>query len=305
MSEKSVLSLWGARQVSRWVKNMAGWQDGSRQRLGQAVTWLAARLLKRRLHIARINLRLCFPDWSAVQVEQAVHGQLRLFVQSMIDRSIFWFGPTSVFEQFITQIDRHYYDEALAKNCPIIVLAPHFVGLDAGGVCLNNEREMVTMYKRQSNPEFDKLLLEGRARSGQANLYSRQDGVRHLVKLLHRNLPVYYLPDMDFGRKDAIFSTFFNQPAATLTALPKLAGLTRALVVPCITRIDKAAMAQGKTHYTMQFYPAWENYPGDDEAAAVRAMNAFIEERILEDPTQYLWMHKRFKTRPDGMAGVY
>ena len=100
---------------------------------------------------------------------------------------------------------------------------------------------------------------------------------------------------------------FFGQEAATLTALPKLANLTQALIVPCITRIDPESMKRGKTRYIMQYYPAWDGYPDSvgNEAQAVRFMNAFIEARIVEDPAQYLWMHKRFKTRPEGVAGVY
>ena len=305
MASKSRAHLWGAHVVAWSLKKLGKWSDGSRTRLGQGLTFLATRLAKRRMHIARTNLRLCFPDWTAEQIDEVAQQQMRLFVQSAVDRSRFWFGPLSVFTNNITQIDRTYYDEALAKNMPIIVLAPHFVGLDVGGVCLNAEREMVTMYQKQSNPVFDRLILEGRGRSGMAHLYSRDDGVRHLVKLLKKNYPLYYLPDMDFGRKDSIFSEFFGQTAATLTALPKLASLTQALIVPCVTRIDKDALAHGQTRYTMQFYPAWQGYPQGSEEQAVRQMNQFIEERIMEDPAQYLWMHKRFKTRPEGVASVY
>lgn len=305
MAGKSRAHLWGAHVVAWLLKKLGKWSDGSRTRLGQGLTFLATRLAKRRMHIARTNLRLCFPDWRAEQIEEVAQQQMRLFVQSAVDRSRFWFGPSSVFTDNITQIDRAYYDDALAKNVPIIVLAPHFVGLDAGGVCLNAEREMVTMYQKQSNPVFDQLMLEGRGRSGMAHLYSRHDGVRQLFKLLKKNYPLYYLPDMDFGRKDSIFSEFFGQTAATLTALPKLAGLTQALIVPCVTRIDTEALARGQTKYIMQFYPAWVGYPQGSEEEAVRQMNQFIEERITEDPAQYLWMHKRFKTRPEGMAGVY
>ena len=305
MASKSRAHLWGAHVVAWSLKKLGKWSDGSRTRLGQGLTFLATRLAKRRMHIARTNLRLCFPDWTAEQIDDVAQQQMRFFVQSAVDRSRFWFGPLSVFTNNITQIDRTYYDEALAKNMPIIVLAPHFVGLDVGGVCLNAEREMVTMYQKQSNPVFDRLILEGRGRSGMAHLYSRDDGVRHLVKLLKKNYPLYYLPDMDFGRKDSIFSEFFGQTAATLTALPKLASLTQALIVPCVTRIDKDALAHGQTRYTMQFYPAWQGYPQGSEEQAVRQMNQFIEERIMEDPAQYLWMHKRFKTRPEGVASVY
>ena len=305
MASKSRAHLWGAHVVAWSLKKLGTWSDGGRTRLGQGLTFLATRLAKRRMHIARTNLRLCFPDWTAEQIDEVAQQQMRLFVQSAVDRSRFWFGPLSVFTDNITQIDRVYYDEALAKNAPIIVLAPHFVGLDVGGVCLNAEREMVTMYQKQSNPVFDQLMLEGRGRSGMAHLYSRHDGVRQLFKLLKKNYPLYYLPDMDFGRKDSIFSEFFGQTAATLTALPKLASLTQALIVPCVTRIDKDALARGQTRYIMQFYPAWQGYPQGSEEQAVRQMNQFIEERIIEDPAQYLWMHKRFKTRPEGVESVY
>ena len=166
MAGKSRAHLWGAHVVAWSLKKLGKWSDGSRTHLGQGLTFLAMRLAKRRMHIARTNLRLCFPDWRAEQIEEVAQQQMRLFVQSAVDRSRFWFGPSSVFTDNITQIDRAYYDDALAKNMPIIVLAPHFVGLDVGGVCLNAEREMVTMYQKQSNPVFDQLMLEGRGRSG-------------------------------------------------------------------------------------------------------------------------------------------
>ena len=298
---------WGAHFASWLLKNMAKWPDRLRYGAGRALSGLAIRFAKGRMHIARTNLRLCFPDWSDAQVEQVTRQQMRYFAQALVDRSLFWFGPKEAIFSHIQPRDEHYLHAALVQNRPIIILAPHFVGLDAGGVRFNVEYPTVSMYQRQSNPVFDQMILEGRNRSGQAYLYSRSDGVRKLIKLLRENIPLYYLPDMDFGRKDAIFSTFFGQPAATLTALPKLAALTNAIIVPCVTRIDPESMQKCKTRYIMQYYPAWEGYPDSvgDEAEAVRFMNAFIEQRIEEDPAQYLWMHKRFKTRPEGLPSVY
>ena len=298
---------WGAHLAAWLMKNMAGWPDGMRFQLGRSLAFLARHLAKRRMHIARTNLRLCFPDWSQEQVEQITQQQMRYFTQALVDRSLFWFGRKEALFSHIQTRDEQYLHAALAQNRPMIILAPHFVGLDAGGVRFNADHPTVSMYQRQSNPVFDQLMLEGRNRSGQAYLYSRHDGVRKLIKLLRENIPLYYLPDMDFGRKDAIFAPFFGQEAATLTALPKLANLTQALIVPCVTRIDPESMQRGKTRYIMQYYPAWDGYPDSvgDEAQAVRFMNEFIEARISEDPAQYLWMHKRFKTRPEGMAGVY
>lgn len=298
---------WNARFAVWLLKKMASWPDGLRYQLGKGLAFLAARFAKSRMHIARTNLRLCFPEWSDDQVERTAQQQMHYFTQALMDRSLFWFGRKDALFSHIQTRDEHYLHEALAQNRPIIILAPHFVGLDAGGVRFNADHPTVSMYQRQSNPVFDQMMLEGRNRSGQAYLYSRQDGVRKLIKLLRDSIPLYYLPDMDFGRKDAIFSTFFGQEAATLTALPKLANLTQALIVPCITRIDPESMKQGKTRYIMQYYPAWDGYPDaiGDEAQAVRFMNAFIEQRITEAPAQYLWMHKRFKTRPEGKTGVY
>ena len=309
MSEQNLNApkYWSAHIASWLLKSMASWPDGLRYRLGKGMAFLATRFAKSRMHIARTNLRLCFPDWSDEQVEQVSQQQMHYFAQALMDRSLFWFGRKEALFSHIQPRDEHHLHAALAQKRPIIILAPHFVGLDAGGVRFNIEYPAVSMYQRQSNPVFDQLMLEGRNRSGQAYLYSRQDGVRKLIKMLRENIPLYYLPDMDFWRKDAIFSTFFGQEAATLTALPKLANLTQALIVPCITRIDPESMKQGKTRYIMQYYPAWDGYPDSvgDEAQAVRFMNAFIEARIVEDPAQYLWMHKRFKTRLEGAAGVY
>ena len=309
MSEQNLNApkYWSAHIASWLLKSMASWPDGLRYRLGKGMAFLATRFAKSRMHIARTNLRLCFPDWSDEQVEQVSQQQMHYFAQALMDRSLFWFGRKEALFSHIQPRDEHHLHAALAQNRPIIILAPHFVGLDAGGVRFNADYPTVSMYQRQSNPVFDRLMLEGRNRSGQAYLYSRQDGVRKLIKMLRENIPLYYLPDMDFGRKDAIFSTFFGQEAATLTALPKLANLTQALIVPCITRIDPESMKRGKTRYIMQYYPAWDGYPDSvgNEAQAVRFMNAFIEARIVEDPAQYLWMHKRFKTRPEGVAGVY
>jgi KDO2-lipid IV(A) lauroyltransferase len=113
-------------------------------------------------------------------------------------------------------------------------------------------------------------------------------------------LPFYYLPDMDFGSRDSLFSPFFGVPAATITGLSRIARLARAVVVPAVTR-----QAPGSDGYVLTFYPAWTGFPTDDVAADVRRMNEFIERRVLEMPEQYLWLHKRFKTRPPGQENVY
>jgi KDO2-lipid IV(A) lauroyltransferase len=186
---------------------------------------------------------------------------------------------------------------------PLIWLAPHFLGLNLGGVRVTAEfAPIVSLYARIKNPLIDRLMLHARTRfhhdGRHSEMYSRQDGIKPVIKALRRGLPFYYLPDMDYGARDAVFVPFFGVPAATITALPRLARAADAVIVPAITR-------QEGFRFVTRFYPAWENYPTEDPEADVRRMNAFIEDRIREMPEQYFWLHKRFKTRPPGAPGLY
>lgn len=297
--------MWLSKIGAALLRKMGRWPQSVRHHIAEIVPVLVYPFIKRRRHVATVNLKKCFPDWSDEQVEQTIRTHVRYFSHALFDRSLFWFGDMAALKLNIVLDDAHYFDAALAQNRPIIILAPHFVGLDVGGSRLNCDHEMSSMYQRQSNPVFDALIKEGRSRSGHVHLFTRQDGVRGLIKTLRNKVVMYYLPDMDFGIKDAIFAPFFGVQAATLNALPKLAQITNALVVPCVTRIDKDALARGETLYRTQFYPAWDNHSSDNESAAVVQMNRFIEARIMEEPAQYLWLHKRFKTRPIGEAGFY
>ena len=131
-------------------------------------------------------------------------------------------------------------------------------------------------------------------------LFSRQEGIRPIVRTLREGLPFYYLPDMDFGERDSIFVPFFGVSAATITGLSRLASVAGAVVVPAVTR-----QLPGAGGYVFRFYPAWTDFPGASVEEDTRRMNAFIEERVLEMPEQYFWLHKRFKTRPAGEPRFY
>jgi KDO2-lipid IV(A) lauroyltransferase len=183
---------------------------------------------------------------------------------------------------------------------PVIWLAPHFVGLDMGGTRIITEWRGVSVYSHQKDPLLNRLLLHGRTRFVAPVLFSRQDGIRPVVRAVRSGLPLYYLPDMDLGSRDSVFVPFFGVPAATVTGLSRIARLAGAVVVPAVTR-----QLPGAGGYVLKFYPAWTDFPTDDLAADVRRMNEFIEERVREMPDQYFWLHKRFKTRPPGEEKFY
>jgi KDO2-lipid IV(A) lauroyltransferase len=157
---------------------------------------------------------------------------------------------------------------------------------------------MASMYSRQKDPRFDRMLYHGRSRFGAA-LVSRQEGMRKALRLVRSGLFFYYLPDLDFGPRSALFVPFFGVPAATVPGLSYIARITGASVVPCVTRMLPGG------GYVTRLYPAWTDFPSGDDAADARRMNAFIEERVLEMPEQYHWLHKRFKTRPPGEPKFY
>ena len=251
-----------------------------------------------RRRAALTNLRLCFPQWSEAERKNVARRHFRSFARAALERGILWWAPKERILR-IVRIEGLEHWQAVADR-PVIWLAPHFVGMDMGGTRLAAEYRAAAMFTRQKNPVLDAILYHGRTRFVMPRLVSRQEGLRPLVRVMREGLPFYYLPDMDFGARDSVFVPFFGVPAATITGLSRIARLAHAAVVPVITR-----QLPGGQGYVLQFYPAWENFPSDDVEADARRMNAFIEERVLEMPDQYHWLHKRFKTRPPGEEPVY
>ncbi len=274
----------------RWLPKP--WITGIARGLGSALYHWGRR------RVTLINLAKCFPEKSTAEREAIGRRVFQNLARSTLDLGRLWYAPPEEVVENVKLIDRHYMDE-FAGKVPVIVLAPHFVGLDFGGARLAYTYPGVfTMYSTQKSKVFDAALRRARARYGNPLLVTRQQGLRPVLKALKEKRKFYYLPDMDFGPKDAVFADFFGVKAATVTALSRLCEITGAKVIPLITR-------QTETGYEARFYPAWDNYPSGDAEADARLMNAFLEERVLEMPDQYFWVHKRFKTRPPGEANFY
>ncbi|NDG42843.1 MAG: lipid A biosynthesis acyltransferase, partial [Betaproteobacteria bacterium] len=185
---------------------------------------------------------------------------------------------------------------------PVMWLVPHFVALDVAGVAtqLFQGRQVASIYQAQSNPVFDDAMRRGRLRFGLAEVYARSERALPLVRAIRRGAAFFNLPDMDFGARDAAFVPFFGVPAATLLAPARMARALGMAVQPVLAEI-----LPGSAGYRVRFLPPWEDFPGDDDLAAATRMNRWIEEEIRRNPSQYLWVHKRFKTRPPGEAGFY
>jgi KDO2-lipid IV(A) lauroyltransferase len=266
--------------------------------LGRAFGLLLYATAGERRRVARINVRLCFPEFTETERRRTVRRHFQAFGRAVLERGILWWASRERILR-IVRIEGLQHWQAAAGH-PVIWFAPHFIGLDMGGTRLAAEYAAASMYSRQKDPTLDAILYHGRTRFVRPKLFSRQEGLRPLVRAMRDGLPFYYLPDMDFGARDSVFVPFFGVPTATITGLARIARLARALVVPVVTR----QLPDGRG-YVLQFHPAWNDFPSDDLTADVRRMNAFIEERVRESPEQYHWLHKRFKTRPPGEPPVY
>src|SRR5712671_1738843 len=266
--------------------------------IGSALGSLLYILGRERRKVCLTNLSRCLPEMTERERVALAKAHFRAFGRSVLERSILWWGSRERVMRLVRIVG---LERVVALNGqPLILLAPHFVGLDAGCTRLTCEIDMAGIYAKQKNTFFDALLLSGRTRFGHQLAISRQEGVRPALAALKRGIPFYYLPDQDYGPRDAIFVPFFSASAATITGLSRMTRLTGARVLPCVTR-----MLPGGAGYELSCYPIWENFPSGDDAADARRMNAFIEERVREMPEQYFWTHKRFKTRPPGEAKWY
>ena len=266
----------------------------------RAIGWLLGQALyalgRERRRVALTNLRLCFPELKDGERKQLARRHFVAFARAFLDRTLLWWAPRERLERVIhLRGQEHLHSD---EGRPTILLAPHFVGLDAGGTMITMLTPLVSIYSAQKNPVFNDVLLGGRMRFNAPVLLSRQDGMRKAVKAMKEGYPFYYLPDMDFGARDAIFAPFFGVPAATITGVSRLARLINARVVPCIARM----VAGG---YEIELQAAWSDYPGECVEADTVRMNHYIEGQVRRMPEQYFWLHKRFKTRPPGEAKLY
>ncbi len=261
--------------------------------IGNVLGTLAYPFAAERRWVGGTNLRLCFPEMDEKARNKLLRAHFRMFMRGLVERSIVWWSSAERINSLI-RVEGVEHFEAV-KGQPMILLTPHFVGMDTGGQWIAQQVDTVCMYANQKNMYLTELLQRKRARFRNQHLYSRQEGLRPILKGMRKGLPFIYPPDQDQGIKDGAFIPFFGVPAATMTSLPRIAQLTGAKVVPSITRL-----LPGGEGYVLTFYPAWENYPSGDDIADARRMNAFIEDRIREMPEQYFWLHKRFKTRPEG-----
>jgi KDO2-lipid IV(A) lauroyltransferase len=258
-----------------------------------------------RRRIALANLGVCFPNLDARERRKLARAHFRAFVTAALALPVAWFGSERRLHRLARWVGKEHADAALASGRPVIFLVPHFVALDIGAMVLVSavraqlRADLVSMYRRPKGELFDYLIRKGRLRFG-GRLVERREGIKPVLRELRRGTSFIYLPDQDPGRRGTVFAPFFGVPAATLTTLSRLAAMTNAIVVPLYTRI-----LPGGRGFEVITRPPFAGFPSGDDAADAARMNVEIEQGVRMMPEQYFWVHKRFKTRPEGVPPIY
>ena len=268
--------------------------------LGRAVGAIAWALAGSRRRIALRNLEMCLPEKTEAERLAIAREHFGWVGRSLLERGLLWYASPERLKRLI-----HVEGEvglADATKRPVMWLVPHFLALDVAGaaVQLNIARPGASIYQAQSDPVFDAAMRRGRLRFGNAKIFARDETARPLMRAIRDGAGFFNLPDMDFGERDAAFVPFFGVPAATLLAPSRMARALNMTVQPVV-----GEMLDGGGGFRVRFLPPLKDFPTDDPVADTLRINHWIEEEVRRNPAQYLWVHKRFKTRPAGEPGFY
>jgi KDO2-lipid IV(A) lauroyltransferase len=268
--------------------------------LGRALGGVMYRLASSRRKIAARNLELCFPAMAAAERTRLLKENFASTGIAFFEMAMSWWWPKARLARLAHIEGLEHLQQARAQGQGVILMAIHFTTLEIGAALLGQVHTIDGMYREHKNPLFDFIQRRGRERHNlDATAIERED-VRAMLKVLRGGRAIWYAPDQDYGPKQSIFVPLFGSPAATVTATTKFARLGRARVLPFTQQ-----RLTGGRGYQLTIHPALPGFPADSEEADGLLINQWIERAIAGCPEQYLWSHRRFKTRPPGEPKLY
>ncbi|MFO1389839.1 LpxL/LpxP family Kdo(2)-lipid IV(A) lauroyl/palmitoleoyl acyltransferase [Cellvibrio sp.] len=250
-----------------------------------------------RRHIARVNIALCFPELSADEQKILLRKVMHSTGKSVVESSVALWGPERQLKNRYSIRGLEHIQAAQAKGQGVLLVGCHFTTLDAAARILSFHVKYDMLYRKDPNPLLAYKLIS--ARESFAGTAIVRTDTRQLIKNLRRGHVVWYAPDQDSGSKNGVFVPFFGVPAATVVATARVAELGRAVVLPFAHYRDE------NNHYHLVIEPPLENFPTGDDIADATRINHTIETAVAKQPDQYLWVHRRFKTRPEGEPSFY
>ncbi|MCU7835149.1 MAG: LpxL/LpxP family Kdo(2)-lipid IV(A) lauroyl/palmitoleoyl acyltransferase [gamma proteobacterium symbiont of Taylorina sp.] len=253
---------------------------------------------KYRRKVVQTNIQLCFPELSAQQQEQLVKKHFHSVGMGLIEIAMNWWGQADQLKKLVTIKNYHYIEEALKRGQGIIVLGAHYTTVELSARFITLDNKFAASYQSMRNPIFDHYTMQARYRNFD-QVFAR-DEIRQTFRYIKQANVVWIAADQDTGIDNSEFVPFFGQLAATQTVASRMAKITKAAIIPYYSRRLK-----GTQGYVMEFFPPLENFPGNSLKEDAVRTNQILEEFIRQAPEQYLWTHRRFKTRPEGEAKLY
>ena len=264
--------------------------------LGKYTGKLLYRLLKRFRNIATINISNCFPKKNKHQVDDLVKQNFESIGISFFETASAFFAGSKKIKKDLTIYNQEYLTNALESGKGVILLSGHFMPLMLGGRAVLLKHTIANIYRPQNNKLFDDLMRRRFIKNGAVMIKNKD--TRSMLKAIKNSLPIWYAPDQDLGIQSSVFAPFFNIPTATILATSRLAKAPNTVVIPF-------SFVRSTSGYEMRFEKAIENYPSGNDISDATKTNQILQSQILRAPEQYLWIHKRFKTRRDGESTFY
>ncbi len=267
--------------------------------VGHGAGALTAHLPGERRHVALRNLELCFPGLSDAERGRLLRASLHDLGLMLVEFALAWMGSDRAIARVPCEIEGlEHLEQCRAQGRGVLLVGAHFSHLELCARLVSQRIRIAGMYRVMDNAAFEHAVL--RARLHYADAMFTKDDIRRTVTYLKRGGTVWYAPDQDMRGKDAVFVPFFGVPAATITATHHLARLSGAAVIPFFHR-----RREDDRGYVLHLEAPLENFPGTDVIADTARVNMAIERMVREAPAQYLWVHKRFKSRPSGEMPLY
>lgn len=269
-------------------------------RLGRLAGWLLYLFGRERRVIARRNLELAFPELDEAQRKRLLRENFASMGIAFFEMAMSWWWAKPRLARLAKVEGLEHLRQAQQEGQGVILMALHFTTLEIGAALLGQLHTIDGMYRQHRNAVFDFVQRRGRERHNQDATAVEREDVRTMLKVLRAGRAIWYAPDQDYGRKQSIFVPLFGIPAATVTATTKFARLGRARVIP----FTQERLADG-SGYHLVIHPPLDNFPGESEEADCLRINQWVEEQLRALPAQYMWCHRRYKTRPEGEAKLY
>lgn len=261
--------------------------------LGYILYWTA----KSRRKVAEVNISVCFPELDATAQAAMVKEVILSCGMSITESAMaLWGQDAKLKKRYVIEGLEHIH-QAQAEGKGVLLAGCHFTTIDISGRIMSFNVKADVVYREDNNPLMSYAIAKARARVNNEAIH-RHD-MRKLIRNLRKGHIVWYAPDQDYGKSRSIFAPFFGIEAATVPGTSKLARLTGCVVIPF------SHYREANGFYRLVVHPPLADFPTDDERADATTVNEKIEEMIRVAPGQYMWVHRRFKSRPDGEASIY